>query len=114
MGTGSFGATLTERFVPSATPCGGPIFARGDCNAEGSYNIGDAVFTLSFLFANGTNPSCEDACDANDDGALNISDPIYSLGRLFSTTPPPPAPFPGCGEDPTVDPLECAAFGACP
>ena len=33
---------------------GGPAFRRGDSNADGDYNIGDAVFTLSELFTTGS------------------------------------------------------------
>ena len=53
--------------------------------------------------------------DSNDDGFFDISDPVYSLGWLFSPgAPPPPAPFLGCGTDPTPDSLGCLAYAACP
>ncbi|MGE3166433.1 MAG: dockerin type I repeat-containing protein [Planctomycetota bacterium] len=84
-------------------------FIRGDCNGDGTKNIADAVFTLSFLFPLGAPPtfSCEDACDANDDGAINIADPIALLGSLFGapTVPLPPPVF--CDVDPTPDGLTC-------
>ncbi|MGE3163270.1 MAG: hypothetical protein AB7O52_00005 [Planctomycetota bacterium] len=84
-------------------------FIRGDCNGDGTKNIADAVFTLSFLFPFGAPPtfSCEDACDANDDGAINIADPIALLGSLFGapTVPLPPPVF--CDVDPTPDGLTC-------
>ncbi len=77
------------------------------------FNIADAIFLLNALFAGGMPPSCVDACDANDDGSLNIGDGVYTLNNLFAKGPPPPAPFPGCGVDPTGDPLGCANYSEC-
>ncbi len=45
----------------------------------------------------------------NDDGAVNIADPVYSLNYQFAEGPSPPEPFPGCGDDPTPDDLDCGA-----
>ncbi len=93
-------------------------FTRGDSNADGSFNIADAVATLNVLFPIGPPPTppCRDALDSNDDGSLNIADAVASLGTLFPTGPPLPLPppFPGCGVDPTADPLDCLAFPFCP
>jgi hypothetical protein len=56
---------------------------------------------------------CADAADANDDGIRDFSD-VLDLGSfLFSGGPPPPAPFPDCGPDPTPDGLSCLAFAGC-
>lgn len=81
-------------------------FIRGDGNGDGQVNVADAVYTLGYLFAGGPGV-CPDAMDANDDGALNIADAVYELGFLFSGGPPPPAPHPGTGADPTPDALGC-------
>ncbi len=89
-------------------------FVRGDCNGDGGHDISDAVFGLEALFSGGQPPSCVEGCDANDDGGFNISDMIYILSGLFSGGPPPPAPYPGCGPDPTEDSLECETFPPCP
>ncbi|MFQ5653506.1 MAG: hypothetical protein ACE5GW_02100 [Planctomycetota bacterium] len=98
---------------PSPPP---DLFIRGDVNANGVMNIADPVFLLSVLFVPGApQPTCDDAADANDDGSVNIADAISILQALFVPgTPPLPAPHPGCGTDPTADPLDCAAFAACP
>ena len=95
---------------------GEPEFSRGDCNADGSFNIADAIFGLDILFGGmGTLAPCEDSCDANDDGGFNIADNIYMLTQLFSMGPDPLPPFPGCGVDPTSgDPLDCVFFPPCP
>ncbi|MFN0060784.1 MAG: dockerin type I repeat-containing protein [Planctomycetota bacterium] len=87
-------------------------FVRGDVNADGSFNIADAVSGLSYLFGGGP-LGCADALDSNDDGATNIADPILILSALFSAGPSPAAPFPACGPDPTLDGLDCATFDAC-
>ena len=93
----------------------GPIFIRGDCNADSLYNIADVVAALSFLFGGAGPPPCGDACDINDDGAQDISDPVFLLSNLFSSGNFPPAPYPDCGEDPTEpDGIDCSSFPPCP
>lgn len=90
-------------------------FIRGDCNADGLFNIADAVRCLTALFGGGTTPPCIDACDANDDGAFDIADPVRILQNLFAGLPVPvPPPHPLCGPDPTLDATSCVQFGACP
>jgi hypothetical protein len=89
-------------------------FTRGDCNADGNCDIGDAIFLLGSLFGGGVAGSCESACDANDDGNIDIGDAIWKLSFLFSGGAAPPAPFAACGADPTPDGIGCAAFTACP
>jgi hypothetical protein len=119
---GSLGHSVSDiAIVEVPTPCPpGDDFIRGDCNADNTFNIADAVFALGVLFPAPPNPpnvpQCMDACDANDDGVLNIADPIAKLGVLFpSTTPPPtlPLPYPGCGPDPGPVILGCGAH-PCP
>lgn len=87
---------------------------RGDANDDGSLSLPDAVVMLSALFLSGALPNCVDAADINDDGAFNLSDVVLLLNHLFvpgSSQPAPP--FPGCGEDPTADTLECQT-SSCP
>lgn len=95
-----------------------PQFNRGDTNADGLFNIADMINLLGVLFPSGSPVSfpCDDAGDTNDDGLLNIADAINGLGVLFPSGSPAliPAPFGTCGEDPTSDALDCAAFPACP
>ena len=94
--------------------CDAAAFVRSDGNGDGDTDLSDAVFTLDYLFQNGTASSCADTQDSNDDGAIDISDPIYTLNYLFSTGAGPPAPFPGCGFDVTLDELECFGYAGCP
>ncbi len=90
-----------------------PPFARGDTNTDNTIDIADAIFTLSYLFAQGPTPTCMDAADANDDGAVHISDGIYILQNLFANGPAIPPPYPDCGVDPTVDGLGCVEYPPC-
>ncbi|MCA8960549.1 MAG: hypothetical protein KDC38_08550, partial [Planctomycetes bacterium] len=89
-------------------------FRRGDANGDGGVDISDAIHTLSELFTGGSPSLCDDATDANDDGAKDLSDAIYALSALFVGGPPPPFPYPGCGQDPSLDGLSCEAYGSCP
>lgn len=96
---------------------GGSDFVRGDCSGDGSTNIADAVFLLGSLFPGPAGPNvieCDDACDANDDSGVNLADAVAILSSLFGMPPLGlPAPV-SCGADPTVDSIDCMAFGACP
>ena len=64
---------------------------RGDANASGQVDI----------------------ADANDSGAIDIADAISILSHLFASAGPLPAPFGGCGTDPTPDQLGCGNFPPC-
>lgn len=99
------------RFACSSS---GPQFVRGDANADGLSDISDPISLLGYVFGGGAAPTCLKAADANDDGGVNIADAVAMLNTLFSGGGDPPAPFPGCGEDPTDDSLTCEEFAGCP
>ncbi|HLU47828.1 MAG TPA: dockerin type I domain-containing protein, partial [Planctomycetota bacterium] len=82
-------------------------FLRGDVNGDGVVSLSDAVMSRRFLFL-GEPLNCRDAADADDSGDVDISDPIRILRTLLAGDPPPPAPFPTIGADPTPDSLACA------
>lgn len=93
---------------------GGPFFVRGDCTADGRYNIGDPIALLGDIFSDADPVVCEDACDANDDGTLTLGDALALLYHQFSEGAEPEAPFPECGADPTADDaLSCDDDSAC-
>ncbi|MEM7167791.1 MAG: hypothetical protein AAF581_20235 [Planctomycetota bacterium] len=94
--------------------CEGASFERGDCNADGGFDLSDPVRHLGILFASEPPAPCEDACDTNDDGLSNIADAVAALNALFGLGTPPPAPVGVCGLDPTADSLPCATFTPCP
>lgn len=92
----------------------GPQFVRGDANSDGSIDTADAVAMLGYLFLSAS-VACAQAGDADDNGRLTISDPVILLGHLFGGGPLTlPAPWPGCGVDPTTDALCCAQGPVCP
>ncbi|MGE3164448.1 MAG: hypothetical protein AB7O52_06060 [Planctomycetota bacterium] len=89
-----------------------PSFSRGDPNSDGVSNIGDAIYTIQFLFQNGAAPNCLLSMDINGDGLRDISDVIYLVTWQFSNGPPPPQPYPGCGIDPGGG-SECNFYPGC-
>jgi hypothetical protein len=89
------------------------VFVRADSNGSFAVDIADAIFTLSYLFADGAAPSCLDTADANDDGAVDIADAIAVLSYLFARSGSLPEPFGQCGIDPTGDELGCLEYGPC-
>ena len=92
-------------------------FRRGDANGDGSLDISDAVFTLTWLFLGTAQPGCLDAADTNDDETIDLSDPISSLSFLFQGGTAPPAPgHTTCGPDLTdaLVPMQgCDAYSHC-
>ncbi|MCA8961539.1 MAG: hypothetical protein KDC38_13535, partial [Planctomycetes bacterium] len=106
---------LLENELAFLVPSGlSPIFRRGDCNTDGTFDISDPVFLLSELFTMGTIGQCRDACDTNDDGVTDISDAVFMLSAQFIPgAPPVPAPAPLCGQDPTADGLGCNNYPVC-
>ncbi|MEC8894751.1 MAG: prolyl oligopeptidase family serine peptidase, partial [Planctomycetota bacterium] len=96
-------------------PCcaGGVEFIRGDTDSSGTVEISDAIFTLQWLFTGGAEPGCLSAADADDNSSVELSDAIYTLGYLFLGGAALPAPYPGCGEDPSRDGLGCLENPGC-
>ena len=84
-------------------------FVRGDSNSDGRVNIADPIWSLNELFRDGPASTCQKAADANDDGSVDLADVGFTVLYLFLNGDLPPAPFPGCGEDPTEDALTCEA-----
>jgi len=101
--------------LPAMPADGGIPFIRGDMNFDGSVDISDPISVLYCLFLfDQPCQLCRDALDADDSGEVELTDAIYVLYYLFLAGDPPPPPFPGCGEDPTVGQLTCLSYGACP
>ncbi|MGQ9592467.1 MAG: MBL fold metallo-hydrolase [Planctomycetota bacterium] len=107
----AFAASLAP--FARALPAGEARFVRGDADGSGGADIADAVRILLCKFAGIACADCEDAADVDDDGAANVSDPIYLLRFLFLGGPPPPAPWAGCGTDPTADAFGCRSSPGC-
>jgi hypothetical protein len=71
----------------------GYVFAsrvkRGDANADGTLDLGDAIYILNYLFKAGPDPCPMEAGDANGDGMVDLGDAIYVLNYLFKGGPAP-------------------------
>jgi hypothetical protein len=73
-----------------------PWFIRGDANNDGNVDMSDVTAILG-------SPACPLAADVDDDGDIDSDDADYLQAYIFNPigNPPPPAPFPDCGPDPT-------------
>jgi len=56
---------------------------RGDANANGTVDLGDAIYILNYLFRSGTNPCPMEAGDVNCTGLVDLGDAIFLLNYLF-------------------------------
>ena len=68
---------------------GGPSYVCGDCNADGTANITDAVYLITYIFGGGPPPNPLAAGDVNCDGSANITDAVYLIQYIFGGGPPP-------------------------
>jgi hypothetical protein len=91
------------KFVSAST---GSRFTRGNCNADATVNLSDAIFTLNHLFLGGPDPACRRACDSDDNDVVNLTDAIYLLNRLFLGGRPLPPPD-GCAALLAEGAVEC-------
>jgi hypothetical protein len=70
-----------------------PPCQHGDANSDGSIDISDAIFLISYIFSGGLAPYPPAAGDANCDGEVDISDAVFLISYIFSGGL---APCPGC------------------
>ena len=74
----------------------------GDASNDGSIDIGDPVYLISYIFGGGSAPSPYPTCsgDANCDCGVDIGDAVYLIAYIFSGGAPPcacPGWTLGCG-----------------
>lgn len=62
---------------------------RGDANANGVVDLGDAIYLLNFMFKNGYDPCPLEAGDVNCNSIVDLGDVIYLLNFLFKGGPGP-------------------------
>jgi hypothetical protein len=55
------------------------MFTYGDVDGNGSVNVVDAVFLISYIFKGGAAPIPACIGDANGDGSTNVGDAVYLI-----------------------------------
>jgi len=78
---------ITAGFILS-TPLWGQDYLCGDGNNDGTFNVGDAVFIINYVFRSGKAPVFSDAADVNCDGAINVGDAVLAVQSAFSVDLP--------------------------
>ena len=61
----------------------------GDMGFDGSVNIGDAVFLVTYIFKNGPPPQIMNFADVNADCTVNVADAVYLINYIFKGGPEP-------------------------
>ncbi len=70
----------------------GTLYICGDANGDGTVNVADAVYLISYIFKGGPPPYSMEAADANADGDVNVGDVVYVIAYVFSGGPAPQCP----------------------
>lgn len=63
----------------------------GDPNDDGTFNVGDAVYIITYIFRGGPAPVPYQTCngDTNCDCKVNIGDAVYMIWWIFQNGPRP-------------------------
>jgi len=64
----------------------------GDANGDGTHNIFDITYLITYLYLGGPAPDPLEAGDANGDGTINIFDITYLITYLYLEGPEPICP----------------------
>jgi hypothetical protein len=67
-------------------------FLCGDANKDGTVNIFDITFLISYLYSDGPPPDPMESGDVNNDGIINIFDATYLISYLYLDGPEPDCP----------------------
>jgi hypothetical protein len=62
----------------------------GDADGGGSVNVGDAVYLIHYMFADGPRPNPYYSGDADCSGIVNVSDAAWVIGYIFGGGPESP------------------------
>ncbi|MGB7062736.1 MAG: Ig-like domain-containing protein [Candidatus Zixiibacteriota bacterium] len=65
---------------------------RGDANGDGTINVGDVVYLVSYLYRGGAEPTPLWTGDCNCDEIINLGDIVYLVSYLYKGGPPPGCP----------------------
>jgi hypothetical protein len=64
-------------------------YIRGDCNGDGTIDVGDIVFLVNYLFLGAYGPDPLDAGDADCNGEVDVGDIIYLVNYILLGGMPP-------------------------
>ena len=64
-------------------------YVHGDANHDGTIDISDVVYLISYIFSGGPEPSPTAAGDSDCSGTIDISDAVYMISYIFSGGPAP-------------------------
>lgn len=81
-------------------------FVRGDVDGVAGLSLQDGIVVLNVALMAQPSP-CVAANDVNGDGQIDVADATYAFTYLFLGGPPPPKPFPDCGDEPSPGGLGC-------
>jgi hypothetical protein len=66
------------------------LYAKGDYNADGFVNVGDALYLENFIYKNGPAPvGGAGRADANCDGNIDIGDVVAIILYIYGIGPEP-------------------------
>ncbi len=65
-------------------------FMRGDVDHSGELGISDVTFFVTYFFAFGDEPPCDEEANVDAIGILNIADLTYLVDYIFNAGPIPP------------------------
>jgi len=74
---------------PSLVREGISTFTCGDCNNDGTIDVGDVVYLVNYLYKNGSAPDPQQAGDCNCDATVDLGDVVYLINYLFKQGSPP-------------------------
>jgi hypothetical protein len=67
-----------------------PLYTCGDCTGDGTIDVADVVYLLTYLFTGGPEPiPMLDVGDCNENGTVDIGDVVYLINYLFNGGPAP-------------------------
>jgi hypothetical protein len=88
----TFSNAVAETYVPrhNLEYCFSIIYPeRGDCNGDGTIDLGDVVYLLNYQFKGGAPPPSVEVGDANCDGEVHLGDIVALLNYLYKAIPLP-------------------------
>ncbi len=83
-------------------PNNGGCCKCGDADNNGSWNIADAIYIISYLYSGGQAPAQTCLGDANGSGWVELCDAVYLIEYIFLFGPPPVCANPSAVEVETV------------